>query len=113
MTAMQDMQILIRLSTERIYDICLEAFALRPEQVGSSCRTRDIVKCRFAIMFFTYHITGVTMDWIAAFSIPGRIYADHTTPLHAMQDIRDLVATRDPLYYPIIQQIASKLNYEL
>lgn len=76
------------------------------EKIISKSRKRELVNARFMYAFFAKKmLSGVTLKTIGQ-TIGGR---DHTTAIHAIQTVNDMVDTNDAVTLDLIEKITSKI----
>lgn len=76
------------------------------EKIISKSRKRELVNARFMYAFFAKDIlSGVTLKTIGQ-TIGGR---DHTTAIHAIQTVKDLIAAKDVSILDLTDKIKNKL----
>lgn len=92
-----------RITVQQIEDIVVEIFNIDRAQMYGRTRRREIVYPRQIIMFLTREHTNYSHMRVGM-----KYNKDHTTVIHSIQTIKDLIQT-DPKTAGIIQEIEEKL----
>jgi len=70
-----------------VYEVC-QYYAIKEELLYSKTRKHEIVLCRQIVCFISRQLTSLTLK-----SIGGHFYQDHTSCIHAIKTIKDLIDT--------------------
>ena len=96
------------ITIESIQEIVGEHLSIEVEQMKAKTRKRDIVQARQIAMFFAKEMTRHSLKSIGI-HFGGR---DHSTVIHALQTVNDLVAT-DKYFKQSVSEIRKRISLEL
>lgn len=92
-----------RYSPDRITEQICDYLCVSLRDVHSKCRDRPMVECRQICMYFLRKLTTLSLKGIS-----GIFNRDHTTALHAIRTVENLMAT-DSKYKAKIEHLSKIL----